>query len=238
MPKSKNKISVGTPSGHEDPRDSSTKEGNQPGEKRMGRKKAQVSPPNMLVIGYDPAKSSEGGLAALYNGELIWCGRVLLWDIDEDEDLCAGFENIRDAWISLASMSPDMTQAHLFYERSQHGSHVSRAAVSEAGGAAFPLFKNIFYPKDQLTKRALSKARVLKDTTIASQRRHAIQPRDWRVVFDQDVNGLEAPELKAMSLAFAKKHYNYRGTNHNVSDSICMAHYGHMTLTANDPKRA
>lgn len=230
MPKLKNKVSVGTPSGHEDPQDSSTKEGNQPGEKRKMGRKLSDNPPNLLVIGYDPAKSSEGGLAAIYNGNLIWCGRVLLWDIEEEEDLCAGFENIRDAWISLENMSPDMTQAHLFYERSQHGTHVSRAAVSEAGGAAFPLFKNIFYPKQLLTKRALSKARVMKDTSLSSRRRHDVQPRDWRTIFETDVNGMESAELKAMSLAFAKKHYNYRGTNHNVSDAICMAHYGYTKL--------
>ena len=269
--KKQKKISVGTPSGHEGPAmESSTKEGNQPGDslrnlldripessltltrkeiKRMSRSmagesltpeeniipkktktaKKQANNVNLLVIGYDPAKSSEGGLAAIYNGDLIWCGRVLLWDEEEEEDLCAGFENIRDAWLAAKATDPELTHVHLYYERSQHGGHISRAAISEAGGAAFPLFKAFFYPKDSLTKRAQSKAKIIKDKSIASRRRHAIQPRDWRVILG-DVESMETDELKKLSLAFAKKHYNYRGKNHNVSDAICMAHHGYMSL--------
>lgn len=194
------------------------------------KKKAQ---PNLLIIGYDPAKSSEGGLAAIYNGKLIWQGRVLLWDELEEEDLCAGIEHIRDAWISLENMDPGLTQAHLFYERSQHGTHISRAAISEAGGAAFPLFKAIFYPADKLTRRAKSKAVIPSDRTLASTRRHSVQPRDWRVILPGDIRGLESPALKQLSLDFAKKHYFYRGTNHNVSDAICIAHYGYKKLKKN-----
>lgn len=233
MVKSK-KVLVGTPSsGHGSPSGNPAAEGNQPGDTRKARAK-RLGPSNLLIIGYDPAKSSEGGLAAIYNGRLIWCGRVLLWDEEEEEDLCAGLENIREEWLSYDDFNVELTHVHLYYERSQHGPRFMRGsiAVAEAGGAAFPLFKGIFYPKDMLTNRAKRSATVLKDTSLASKRRHPVYPREWRSILG-DTQSLPAEDVKALALAHAREVYNYRGKNLNIAEAICIASYGYSQIKAN-----
>lgn len=161
---------------------------------------------NKLIVGYDPAKASEGGLAALYNGKLIWCGPVMIWDIDEELDVCSGFENIRDAWLSLPNIDPINTVAKLHYERSGHGAHFARAAISEAGGAAFPFFTAFLAGKQ-------------KDV-------HPHTPNAWRNIVFGDVGKLIEAEWKAKAFAFAHANYGYAGDSHNVAEAICIAHAG------------
>lgn len=169
-------------------------------------------PKNILVVGYDPAKASEGGLAALYNGKLIWCGPVLMWDIEEEKDVCAGFENIRDAWMAQDGCDPEKTAAHLFYERSAHGAHFARAAISEAGGAAMPYFKDLLGGSAKLL--------------------HPVHPNDWRKIIFSDAKGLKEDALKSLALSFVAKSYGKKNISHNVAEAVCIAHAGHLMLSS------
>lgn len=175
----------------------------------MSQGKRAKKSPHTLVVSLDPAKSSDGGIAAFYDGELIYYDRVLMWDPDEVLDIYTHFENIRAKWLDEEG-DPDSTRVYLYYERPQNGAHFARAAISEAAGAAFPCFTRILGGKK---KDCIS-----------------VMPRDWRPIIDKLICApgcqLSTEEWKRASLAHASICWGYDGTDHNISDAICIGHYG------------
>lgn len=163
-----------------------------------------------LIVGYDPAKSSDGGICALYDGKLIYSGTVRMWDYEEELDIFAHFERIRLAWFNEDDDDPEATMLFLYFERPQNGAYFARAAISEAAGASFPAFCMLLGGN----KKGLS----------------VVHPRDWRSLIPVASGNLSTDEWKGHSLRFAKKHYGYDGGDDNISDAICIAHYGYQKV--------
>lgn len=176
-----------------------------------GRPKRNKKAKNILVVGYDPAKSSSGGLAAIYNGKLVWCGEVLLWDIEEELDVVSGFENIRTHWLEVDNFDPEDTISYLYYERSQHGAHFARAAISEAAGAAFPAFTKLLEGKKDRCK--------------------PVHPREWRKVLYGAEKQPEELQCKADAMRFVASKFKFFTQSHDIAEAIIIAYHGYLQVS-------